>query len=70
VLGYGAQGASAGEAVRGFRRGPVGLEGGVVSSSRPILFPNAFSDEDAANWEKEVRRALARTTDELGEAVA
>jgi orotidine-5'-phosphate decarboxylase len=70
VLGYGAQGASAGEAVRGFRRGPAGLEGGIVSSSRPILFPTTFSDAGAGNWEKAVRSALARTTDELGEAVA
>ncbi len=69
VLGYGAQGASAGDAVRGFRRGPAGLEGGIVSSSRPILFPTAFSDAGADSWEKQVRSALARTADELGEAV-
>jgi orotidine-5'-phosphate decarboxylase len=69
VLGYGAQGASAGEAVRGFRRGPAGLEGGIVSSSRPILFPTTFSDAGASNWEKDVRNALAKTTNELGEAV-
>jgi orotidine-5'-phosphate decarboxylase len=68
VLGYGAQGASAGEAVRGFRRGPTGLEGGIVSSSRPILFPT-FSDSKVGNWEKKVRSALAKTTNELGEAV-
>src|SRR5271166_284810 len=70
VLGYGAQGASAREAVRGFRRGPAGLEGGIVSSSRPILFPTTFSDTGASSWEREVRSALARTTDELGVAVA
>jgi orotidine-5'-phosphate decarboxylase len=70
VLGYGAQGASACEAVRGFRRGPAGLEGGIVSSSRPILFPNAGSDACAQNWEREVRIALARKTSELGEAIA
>jgi orotidine-5'-phosphate decarboxylase len=68
VLGYGAQGASAEEAVRGFRRGPAGLEGGVVSSSRAILFP-AF-DAAADAWEKAVRNALARAIGELGEAVA
>ncbi len=69
VLGYGAQGASAKEAVRGFRRGPAGLEGGIVSSSRPILFPNAFTDRGAAAWEKEVRDALAKAIDELRKAV-
>ncbi len=70
VLGYGAQGASAAEAVRGFRRGPAGLEGGIVSSSRPILYPTAFSEAGASNWERCVRSAVARATTELGEAVA
>ena len=69
VLGYGAQGASASEAVRGFRRGPAGLEGGIVSSSRPILFPARFCDTGAGNWERDVRAALAKITDELGEAI-
>lgn len=70
VLGYGAQGASAREAVRGFRRGPAGLEGGIVSSSRPILFPGMRSDAPAGIWEREVTNALARATHELGAAVA
>ena len=69
VLGYGAQGASAREAVRGFRRGPARLEGGIVSSSRPILFPAVSSDAGARAWEQGVRSALARATSELGEAV-
>jgi orotidine-5'-phosphate decarboxylase len=69
VLGYGAQGASAREAVRGFRRGPAGLEGGIVSASRPILFPAAASDAGARAWEQGVRRALAQAISELGEAV-
>jgi len=69
VLGYGAQGASGREAVRGFRRGPAGLEGGIVSSSRPILFPSAFCDTGAGKWERDVRAALAQITNELGEAV-
>jgi len=70
VLGYGAQGASAREVGRGFRRGPAGLEGGIVSSSRPILFPAVPSDRGAQVWELGVRNALARATSELGEAVA
>ena len=70
VLGYGAQGASAREAVRGFRRGPAGLEGGIVNSSRPILFPTTASDAGARAWEQGVRSALARATNELGEVVA
>jgi orotidine-5'-phosphate decarboxylase len=70
VLGYGAQGASARQAVHGFRRGPAGLEGGIVSSSRPILFPDGASDAGARAWEQGVRSALGRATGELGEAVA
>ena len=70
VLGYGAQGASAQEAVRGFRLGPAGLEGGMVSSSRPILFPPASLDAGARAWEQGVRAALARAIGELGAAVA
>jgi orotidine-5'-phosphate decarboxylase len=70
VLGYGAQGASAREAVRGFRRGPAGLEGGMVSSSRPILFPEAAGKAGARGWEQGVRTALARAIGDLGEAVA
>jgi orotidine-5'-phosphate decarboxylase len=69
VLGYGAQGASAHEAVRGFRRGPAGLEGGIVSSSRPILFPVESRDARARDWEHGVRSALAKAIGELGEAV-
>ena len=67
VLGFGAQGASARDAVRGFRRGPAGLEGGIVNSSRPILFPHQFGD--AKSWERGVRSALAKATAELGEAI-
>jgi orotidine-5'-phosphate decarboxylase len=70
VLGYGAQGASAAAAVRGFVRGPRGLEGGIVSSSRPILFPSAGHADSASGWEAEVLEALRRATGELGEAVS
>jgi orotidine-5'-phosphate decarboxylase len=70
VLGYGAQGASARDAVRGFQRGPAGLEGGMVSSSRPILFPASASNSGAHDWEQGVRGALARATAELGAAIA
>ncbi len=70
VLGYGAQGGSAQDAVLGFRRGPAGLEGGMVSSSRPILFPAGVENSGARAWEKAVRNAVKQATDELGEAVA
>ncbi len=71
VPGYGAQGASAADAVRAFRPGPRGLEGGIVNSSRAILFPESGSaDSDARSWEAEFDAALERARTELGEAVA
>lgn len=70
VPGYGAQGASAAEAVQGFVRGPRGLEGGLVNSSRGILFPDSGSMASASAWERAVDEALDRAIDELREAVA
>jgi orotidine-5'-phosphate decarboxylase len=70
IPGYGAQGASAAEAVRGLVVGPKGLEGGLVASSRAILFPADWGTSDATVWEKAVDAALERATNELGEAVA
>lgn len=69
VPGYGAQGGDAKAALRGFVRGPSGrLEGGLVSSSRGILFPPGSDTGDAARWERAVDDALKRSTDELSEA--
>jgi orotidine-5'-phosphate decarboxylase len=70
VPGYGAQGGAAREAVAGFVPGPAGrLEGGLVNSSRGILFPPGSDTDDAVRWERAVDEALDRTTGELGEAV-
>ena len=69
VPGYGAQGATAAQAVRGFRRGPRGLEGGLVNSSRGVLFPDGAATADAAGWERAIDDALTRAIEELGEAV-
>ena len=46
VPGYGAQGGSAADALRGFVPGPKGLEGGIVNSSRGILFPDLDVDSE------------------------
>jgi orotidine-5'-phosphate decarboxylase len=71
VPGYGAQGAGAREAVAGFVAGPAGrLEGGLVNSSRAILFPPGSDTGDAARWERAVDEALDRAIGELGEAVS
>ena len=70
VPGYGAQGGSAGAAVAPFVPGPNGLEGGIVNSSRAILFPEAAKGaSDARSWEQALEGALDRAIDELGNAV-
>ena len=70
VPGYGAQGGSASAAVQGFVAGPKGLEGGIVNSSRAILFPDAAREVSAAApWEAAIDAALDRAISELGEAV-
>jgi orotidine-5'-phosphate decarboxylase len=69
VPGYGAQGADAKAALRGFVRGPGGLlEGGLVNSSRGILFPPGSATADAARWERAVDEALAHAMGELADA--
>jgi orotidine-5'-phosphate decarboxylase len=51
VPGYGAQGGAAGDALAGLVKGPNGHEGGVVSSSRAILYPKAGKDAATlAQW--------------------
>ena len=70
VPGYGAQGGSALAAVASFVKGPSGLEGGIVNSSRAILFPEASRQAtDARAWESALDGALDRAIDELGNAV-
>lgn len=70
VPGYGAQGGSARASVAPFVPGPNGLEGGIVNSSRAILFPEAARQAtDARAWERAFDAALDRAIDELGDAV-
>jgi len=71
VPGYGAQGGAATEAIRSFVPGPNGREGGIVNSSRGLLFPDAASGATSVGqWERAIDDAVDRTTNELGEAVA
>ncbi len=66
VPGYGAQGGSAAAAVRGLVPGPDGrLEGGIVNSSRGILFPAEGEAAGARGWERAIDGALDRAIDEL-----
>ncbi len=70
VPGYGAQGASASDAVRGFVPGPDGrLEGGLVNASRSVLFPKGSAEANAKNWERYIDAALEGATAELERAV-
>lgn len=69
VPGFGAQGGSAAAAVRAFVPGPAGREGGVVNSSRGVLFPTAGHADSARAWERAIDDALASAVDALGEAV-
>ena len=70
VPGFGAQGGGARDALRGFVPGPDGLEGGVVNSSRGVLFPDAGATDDASVWESAVDAALDAAVSQLGEAVS
>ncbi len=56
VLGYGAQGGDASSSLAGFVRGKQGFEGGVVNSSRAVLYPSAPGFN---SWEEAVEHSLA-----------
>jgi orotidine-5'-phosphate decarboxylase len=66
VPGYGAQGASAEAAVAGFVPGKNGLEGGVVSSSRAVLYPSAAqAAKTMLEWRAAISDAMAQAAAEL-----
>jgi orotidine-5'-phosphate decarboxylase len=69
IPGYGAQGGSAVDAICSFTKGPKGLEGGLVNSSRAIIFPDTRADSARA-WEHALDQALDQAIDELGAAVS
>jgi orotidine-5'-phosphate decarboxylase len=72
VPGYGAQGAGARDAVAGFVPGPHGrLEGGIVSSSRAILYPHgAQTASSLDDWRALVGQAMDRAKVDLEAAIA
>lgn len=66
VPGYGAQGASAADAVAGFVATGQGLEGGVVSSSRAVTYPAAAqAAKSLAEWRAGVDDAMQAAAAEL-----
>lgn len=69
VPGYGAQGASARDALAGFVQGPNGLEGGVVNASRSVTMPNGAMDTASVkDWERKIDLAVTAAQAELVEA--
>jgi orotidine-5'-phosphate decarboxylase len=71
VPGYGAQGASAVDAVAGFVPGPKAREGGVVSSSRAVTYPPpAQTAADLAGWRTAISEAMTQAAGELRAACA
>jgi orotidine-5'-phosphate decarboxylase len=69
VPGYGAQGASATDAVAGFIAGRQGLEGGVVNSSRAVIYPAAAQAATSmSEWRQAVTEAMALAAAELSAA--
>lgn len=66
VPGYGAQGASAADAVAGFVPTAHGLEGGVVSSSRAVSYPPAAqAAKNMAEWRAAIDDAMRAAAEEL-----
>lgn len=70
VPGFGAQGADARTAVAAFVPGPAGREGGIVNSSRALLFPPGSDTASAREWERAIDDARDRTIAALRAAVS
>jgi orotidine-5'-phosphate decarboxylase len=73
VPGYGAQGGSLADALRGFVRSAGRLEGGMISSSRGILFGSgpvkASASATVADWHRGFAERLEAARRELSEGV-
>jgi orotidine-5'-phosphate decarboxylase len=66
VPGYGTQGASAAEAVAGFVVGARGREGGVVNSSRAVIYPPSAGGATTLDaWRAAIGDAMAAAAAEL-----
>lgn len=70
TLGYGAQGGSAADAVRGFVPGPAGLEGGIVNCSRSVLYSASADVTTLSAWKHSLATSVDRASAELQKVVA
>ena len=63
IPGFGAQGAGAEMATTGLLRGKSGWEGGVVNSTRGLIFPKAAADATSmADWHAAIGTTIAENT--------
>ena len=63
VPGFGAQGAGAEMATTGLLRGASGWEGGVVNSTRGLIFPKTAANVTSlADWHAEIGSTIAENT--------
>jgi orotidine-5'-phosphate decarboxylase len=69
VPGYGAQGASVKDALTPFVPGPNGREGGMVNSSRAILFGSGPRMSSSAEWRRGLSERLEAACAELAQGV-
>ncbi len=69
IPGFGAQGGAAKDAVASFVKGPNGREGGIVNSSRGIVFPKVNSDCSLSIWEAAIDAGLDQAIDALACAI-
>ena len=66
IPGFGAQGASASDALAGLVKGPEGWEGGVVNSSRGLTMPaEANEARNLTDWRAAIRSATSQTIQAL-----
>ena len=66
IPGFGAQGASASDALAGLVKGPEGWEGGVVNSSRGLTMPaEANEARNLTDWRAAIRTATSQTIQAL-----
>ena len=67
--GFGAQGAGAAMATSGLLRGTSGWEGGVVNSTRGLIFPkSAANATNLADWHAAIDSTIAQNTTILNAA--